>query len=248
LSARPSQLVDAALTAEVNRPFDLQQGPLTRLSVFRLSDQSLQVVLTSHAIVADSWSMSLLMPGPAGRICFACLGSIVEFPVFRLLVRRLCRLGAEARISAVEYSLPRLLETRIAGRARTIGPAHGSRASQGAFAERRRIRLPARRRARGAVAGRFGPTRHLALCNSARSLRDRAPSRVPSNRSAGRNQRGWTTACRVAGDGGKFLKSRADSQQLPDSPTFADVIRQATQRVAATRDYPPPPLSRSSRN
>ena len=50
----------AALQAEANKPFDVEQGPLSRLHLFRRSDQDI-VLLQFHHIVADSASIAILL-------------------------------------------------------------------------------------------------------------------------------------------------------------------------------------------
>ncbi|MCA1568630.1 MAG: amino acid adenylation domain-containing protein [Acidobacteria bacterium] len=43
------------------RPFDLEQGPLMRVGLFTLSEQEHVLVLAVHHIVADFWSLAVLM-------------------------------------------------------------------------------------------------------------------------------------------------------------------------------------------
>ena len=46
---------------EVARPFDLATGPLMRCSLFRLGEQAHVLVLTLHHIIADGWSIGVLV-------------------------------------------------------------------------------------------------------------------------------------------------------------------------------------------
>ncbi|WP_165679727.1 condensation domain-containing protein, partial [Metapseudomonas otitidis] len=46
---------------EAQVPFDLEQGPLLRLTLVRLDDEQHQLWLTLHHIVADGWSLNLLL-------------------------------------------------------------------------------------------------------------------------------------------------------------------------------------------
>ncbi|GHO56593.1 non-ribosomal peptide synthetase [Ktedonobacter robiniae] len=46
---------------EVQRTFDLSQGPLIRARLFRLSDEEHALSLTVHHIVSDGWSLSILL-------------------------------------------------------------------------------------------------------------------------------------------------------------------------------------------
>src|SRR5579884_1009134 len=46
------------LRQEADQPFDLQNGPLVRATLFRLSEQEHVLLLVLHHIVTDEWSMS----------------------------------------------------------------------------------------------------------------------------------------------------------------------------------------------
>ncbi|HZI19016.1 MAG TPA: condensation domain-containing protein, partial [Pyrinomonadaceae bacterium] len=65
LSALPEGQRPAAAAAAVrefsNRPFDLSRGPLLRVGLLRLDDEEHVVMLTTHHIVSDVWSMGLLV-------------------------------------------------------------------------------------------------------------------------------------------------------------------------------------------
>ncbi|NWE03700.1 amino acid adenylation domain-containing protein [Pseudomonas sp. IPO3749] len=51
----------ASVEAEIARPFDLQQGPLLRVSLFALSEEEHVLVLVQHHIVSDGWSMGVMV-------------------------------------------------------------------------------------------------------------------------------------------------------------------------------------------
>ncbi len=51
----------ACVEAEIAQPFDLQQGPLLRVSLLRLADDEHVLVLVQHHIVSDGWSMQLVV-------------------------------------------------------------------------------------------------------------------------------------------------------------------------------------------
>ncbi|MDY7096394.1 MAG: condensation domain-containing protein, partial [Acidobacteriota bacterium] len=48
-------------TVEARRPFDLEQGPLFRSSLLRLAPDHHRLVLSLHHVVADGWSMGILV-------------------------------------------------------------------------------------------------------------------------------------------------------------------------------------------
>ncbi|WP_035057026.1 non-ribosomal peptide synthetase [Andreprevotia chitinilytica] len=59
-----AERADAAATAlrdEANRPFDLGTGPLIRAGLIRLADDEHLLYYTLHHIVADGWSMGVLL-------------------------------------------------------------------------------------------------------------------------------------------------------------------------------------------
>ena len=65
LSALPDEEREAEArrlaTAEAQRPFDLANGPLLRASLLRLSETEHVVLFNMHHIVADGWSMGVLV-------------------------------------------------------------------------------------------------------------------------------------------------------------------------------------------
>lgn len=60
----PAQQAQEALTLalqEANTPFDLTQAPLIRVKVLRLADSAHIVLFTLHHIIADGWSLGVLV-------------------------------------------------------------------------------------------------------------------------------------------------------------------------------------------
>jgi acyl carrier protein len=53
--------IERLTLAECRRPFDLTRGPLVRAALLKLSAEEHVVLLTMHHIVADGWSMNVLM-------------------------------------------------------------------------------------------------------------------------------------------------------------------------------------------
>jgi amino acid adenylation domain-containing protein len=54
------QALQAALQAEITRPFDLTAAPLFRVACFRTSDSEQVLVVTLHHLICDEWSTRLL--------------------------------------------------------------------------------------------------------------------------------------------------------------------------------------------
>ncbi|HJS23819.1 MAG TPA: amino acid adenylation domain-containing protein, partial [Pyrinomonadaceae bacterium] len=65
LSAEPEgereARVRAMAMAEAQRPFDLQAGPLLRVSLLRLAEEDHVALFTMHHIVSDGWSIGILV-------------------------------------------------------------------------------------------------------------------------------------------------------------------------------------------
>ena len=53
--------VESRLTDEAHRPFDLERGPLLRVSVFKRSAREHFLLLVIHHIVIDFWSLAILL-------------------------------------------------------------------------------------------------------------------------------------------------------------------------------------------
>ncbi len=84
LSALEVTLREARVREEAERqswlPFDLEQGPLLRIRLLRLADDEHVLLLTLHHIVADGWSMNLLVDELARLYDGHALGAPVELP------------------------------------------------------------------------------------------------------------------------------------------------------------------------
>jgi aspartate racemase len=51
----------ALATAEVRSPFDLNTGPLIRMTLFWLEEETYLLLLTMHHIISDAWSLKVIM-------------------------------------------------------------------------------------------------------------------------------------------------------------------------------------------
>src|ERR1700754_3657542 len=60
LSEREPQM-NALAAAEAQKPFDLTQGPLLRVSLVQLDDEDDLFLITMHHIVADGWSIGIFI-------------------------------------------------------------------------------------------------------------------------------------------------------------------------------------------
>ncbi|MCC5857567.1 MAG: amino acid adenylation domain-containing protein [Ectothiorhodospiraceae bacterium] len=60
-AAERETALNQLLTEEIQRPFDLGQGPMMRVTLFRLDEQEHVILLIVHHIAADAWAMNLLV-------------------------------------------------------------------------------------------------------------------------------------------------------------------------------------------
>lgn len=63
----PESLVNTGLPAFIDAEFDLETGPLWRVKTWRVANQDYVVALVMHHIIADGWSMDVLMRDLFGR-------------------------------------------------------------------------------------------------------------------------------------------------------------------------------------
>ncbi|WP_459206816.1 non-ribosomal peptide synthase/polyketide synthase [Pseudomonas sp. MLB6B] len=68
------------VTAEAMRPFDLEQGPLLRVKLLRLAEQEHVLVFTVHHIVADGWSLPLMVDELVQLYAGFCRGEPAQLP------------------------------------------------------------------------------------------------------------------------------------------------------------------------
>ncbi|WP_275630246.1 amino acid adenylation domain-containing protein [Pseudomonas sp. 273] len=61
LASRSEEALQARIEAEIRTLFDLQHGPLLRVKLLRLAADEHVLVLTLHHIIADGWSMALMV-------------------------------------------------------------------------------------------------------------------------------------------------------------------------------------------
>ncbi|MGU9807845.1 UNVERIFIED_CONTAM: non-ribosomal peptide synthase/polyketide synthase [Pseudomonas sp. CM11] len=60
-SASEDDAIKAFVEAETARPFDLRQGPLLRVSLLKIAEDDHVLALIQHHIIADGWSMQVLV-------------------------------------------------------------------------------------------------------------------------------------------------------------------------------------------
>ncbi|RMP61353.1 hypothetical protein ALQ18_00744 [Pseudomonas marginalis pv. marginalis] len=71
----------ARVEAEIAQPFDLQQGPLLRVTLLRLAADEHVLVLVQHHIVSDGWSMQLVVEELVQLYAAYSQGQDVQLPV-----------------------------------------------------------------------------------------------------------------------------------------------------------------------
>ncbi|MBK5007741.1 non-ribosomal peptide synthetase [Pseudomonas sp. S32] len=74
LDGLPGDQVTQQRETEARQPFDLTQGPLLRITLARLDDEHHQLWVTLHHIVADGWSLNILLDELARLYAASCQG------------------------------------------------------------------------------------------------------------------------------------------------------------------------------
>lgn len=67
--------LDRLIQGEVNKEFDIYNGPLIRVSVVKLSENKHQVILTLHHIIGDGWSIGICMIDLSRLYSALCTGT-----------------------------------------------------------------------------------------------------------------------------------------------------------------------------
>ncbi|NER64731.1 AMP-binding protein, partial [Pseudomonas sp. MAFF212427] len=74
LSAETAASVQQRRETEARQPFDLERGPLLRVTLVRLGSEEHQLWVTLHHIIADGWSMNILIDEFSRLYAAACQG------------------------------------------------------------------------------------------------------------------------------------------------------------------------------
>ena len=72
--------VERLVVEESKRPFDLSRGPLVRAGVLRLAEEEHVLLFTMHHIVADGWSIGVLVNEFAALYACSCRGEPSPLP------------------------------------------------------------------------------------------------------------------------------------------------------------------------
>ena len=70
--------------AEIAKPFNLQQGPLLRVTLLRLADDEYVLVLVQHHIVSDGWSMQVMVDELVQLYSAYSQGEVAQLPALAL--------------------------------------------------------------------------------------------------------------------------------------------------------------------
>ncbi|MBI6976377.1 non-ribosomal peptide synthetase [Pseudomonas lactis] len=69
---------------QARSPFDLEKGPLLRVTLVRLGDEEHQLLVTLHHIIADGWSLNILIDEFSRLYAAAAQGQSLELPSLAL--------------------------------------------------------------------------------------------------------------------------------------------------------------------
>jgi amino acid adenylation domain-containing protein len=245
LSALPGPLgareADRLLREEARRPFDLERGPLLRLTLLRLGPEDHRLALTLHHIAADGWSMDLffrelaaLYGETAAGVPAALPALPVQYPDVALWQRE--RLQGERLESLLAHwkrelaGAPALLELP------TDRPRPPAQSFRGAQVEQE---LPAELAARLRASARgSAATPFMVLLATLAALFDRSTGRqdvVLGSPVAGRNR------SEVEGLIGLFVNTLVLRLSWDGDPGFGELLdraRRATLAAHAHQDLP----------
>ena len=74
------QTLQQQVEAEIARPFNLQQGPLLRVTLLRLAEDEHVLVLVQHHIVSDGWSMQVMVDELVQLYSAYSQGEVAQLP------------------------------------------------------------------------------------------------------------------------------------------------------------------------
>ncbi|PLP90485.1 non-ribosomal peptide synthetase [Pseudomonas sp. FFUP_PS_473] len=80
LRGQGPEALAAAVEAEALQPFDLANGPLLRVTLLTLADDEYALLLTLHHIIADGWSMNVLVDEFAAAYSACVQGHALDLP------------------------------------------------------------------------------------------------------------------------------------------------------------------------
>ncbi|MCE1117369.1 amino acid adenylation domain-containing protein [Pseudomonas sp. NMI795_08] len=128
--------LQACIEAQIQQRFDLQAGPLLRVTLIEVEDDEHVLVLTQHHIVTDGWSMQLMIDELVQLYAANCSGQApqlaalpVQYPDYALWQRQwmeageqerqlaywTARLGAEHPVLELPFDRPRPAEQSFRG-------------------------------------------------------------------------------------------------------------------------------------
>ena len=106
VTGRDPEEVRALAAADAQRPFDLEQGPLLRVTAYRLAADDWVVLATTHHIAVDFWSLILLLNEIAAGYAEKTMGSSIQLSAaannYAEFVQRQQDLLAGARASELQ--------------------------------------------------------------------------------------------------------------------------------------------------
>uniref|UniRef100_UPI00140BE72A non-ribosomal peptide synthetase n=1 Tax=Pseudomonas akapageensis TaxID=2609961 RepID=UPI00140BE72A len=158
LRGQGAEALAAAVEAEALQPFDLAGGPLLRVTLLTLADEEYALLLTLHHIIADGWSMKVLVDEFAAGYSACVQGHAVDLPALPVqyadyaqwqrewleageLQRQLdywkAQLGDTSPVLELPWDFPRpaLQSYRGARQRRVLGEGFGQRLRQFAQAQ-----------------------------------------------------------------------------------------------------------------
>ncbi len=131
--------LQSKLDLEAKQAFDLALGPLLRCRLLKLDEEQHVLQLTLHHIIADGWSLDILLNELASLYNTCCRGVICELPPLRLQYRDFCLWQQQRLRGPLLEKLLTYWQKQLAGapclalpldRARPQLPCHSGRSYQ----------------------------------------------------------------------------------------------------------------------
>ncbi|MGH8464690.1 MAG: condensation domain-containing protein, partial [Pseudomonas sp.] len=227
--------------AEALQPFDLRNGPLLRVTLVRLADEEHQLWVTVHHIIADGWSMNILIDEFSRLYAGHCQGQQVGLPALAL---DYCDYGHWQRQWLVDGEAARQLahwKARLEGEQSVLDLAtdHPRSSQRHKSAARLNVRVPAALGdALRRTASQHDSTLFMLLLAGFQSLLHRYTGQSDIRVGVPAANRSRLEAQGVVGF---FINTQVLRAQLHTRLPFADLlaqVRQATLEAQAHQDLP----------
>jgi amino acid adenylation domain-containing protein len=245
-SWNPARL-DAQLFEEADRPFDLEQGQVLRLELFKLSEQEHILLLTIHHIAADFWSLDVLVHELSTLYAAKQAGAAASLPPLQVQYTDYVRWQAELLAGSEGEKLRDFWLSNLAGELPTLNlptdrvrpPIQSFRGASLQYRFELDEELSSRLRALSKAAG---TTLYMTALAAFQVLLHRYSGQddiLVGSPALGRSRAEWE---QIVGYLINPLVFRADFSENPTFRTFLDQVRRTVLSALEHQEYPFPLL------